>query len=369
MKTFLSIAIPVVFLGLCGLLIWYVSFRLRVLFRFKRRWPLRTGIGIAFMSSLFFMFSGSRFTSESLGNLSILAGHVFCFILILTMLLLALHAIQSRWPSLTNRWAGLSVLVLGLLITVSGALHANDFEVTEIDIPLDGLKSDVVLMHMPDIHVGHHRGKAYLAKIVAETNRHKPDMVLINGDLVDSNVALQTDALSPLSDLEAPVFFTGGNHENYVDTEEVLKRLTGYGATVLHNEVVEIRGIYLVGLDYMNPDENTFDMHPSKDKRTIKGVLRALPLKDDKPSVLMHHSPVGVGYAAEKGIDLMLSGHTHAGQVFPATLLGVAFFPFLKGLYQEQGTKLFVSQGAGTYGPRVRLGSNNEINLIRLRTK
>ena len=76
-----------------------------------------------------------------------------------------------------------------------------------------------------------------------------------------------------------------------------------------------------------------------------------------------------IWYVSEKGIDLMLSGHTHAGQMFPSTLLAPLFFSFNKGLYKEGSTKVFVSQGAGTYGPRMRLGSSNEINLIRLKVK
>jgi predicted MPP superfamily phosphohydrolase len=295
-------------------------------------------------------------------------GYLFGFFVILTLLLLALHAVQLKW-SLPRKGTALLTLVLAFSITASGALWANHFGVSKIEIPMDALKQDVAVMHIPDVHIGHHRGKDYLAKIVAETNRCKPDIVLINGDLVDSNVALLPDVLSPLSDFKAPVYFTGGNHEKYVDTERALELIKKYGVRILHNEVVDTHGIYLVGLDYMNPDEKTFDMHPSDDKRTIKNVLPTIPLKDDQPSVLMHHSPVGVQYVSAKGIDLMLSGHTHAGQMFPGTLLAPFFFPFIKGLYQEGSTKVLVSQGAGTYGPRMRLGSSNEINFIRLKVK
>jgi predicted MPP superfamily phosphohydrolase len=325
-------------------------------------------IAIVFMSSFFFMLAAARFTSALLGALSIVGGYFFCFFVILTLLLLALHAVQLKLR-LPGRWTALVTLVLALSITASGAVQANHFYVSEIEIPLDGLKKDVVVMHIPDVHIGHHRGKDYLAKIVAETNRRKPDIVLINGDLVDSDVALLPGVLSPLSDFDAPVYFTGGNHENYVDTQHALELITQYGVRILHNEIVDTHGIYLVGLDYMNPDENTFDMHPSKDKRTVKNVLQTIPLKDDQPSVLVHHSPVGVRYASAKGIELMLSGHTHAGQMFPGTLLASLVFPFTKGLYKEGSTKVFVSQGAGTFGPRIRLGSTNEINLIRLKAK
>jgi predicted MPP superfamily phosphohydrolase len=357
-----------VILGLFLGSIWYVSFRLRVLFGLTRRWPLRIAIAIGFISSLLTMFSGVRVTSALLGTLSIVGGYFFGLFVILTLLLLALHAVQLKW-SLPRKWTALLTLTLALSITASGALWANHFRVSEIEIPLDGLKRDVVLMHIPDVHIGHHRGKHYLAKIVVETNRSRPDIVLINGDLVDSNVALLPGVLSPLSDFEAPVYFTGGNHENYVDRQRALELINKYGGRILHNEVVDTHGIYLVGLDYMNPDQNTFDMHPSEDKRTIKDVLPNIPLKDDQLSVLMHHSPVGVRYVSQKGIDLMLSGHTHAGQMFPNTLLAPIFFSFNKGLYKEGSTNVFVSQGAGTYGPRIRLGSSNEINLIRLKKK
>jgi hypothetical protein len=81
---------------------------------------------------------------------------------------------------------------------------------------------------------------------------------------------------------------------------------------------------------------------------------------------LLHHSPVGVKYVEAAGIDLMLSGHTHNGQIFPFSLFAKLSFPFISGLYQQGNTKIFVSNGAGTYMIRARLGSFNEINLLRL---
>jgi predicted MPP superfamily phosphohydrolase len=186
---------------------------------------------------------------------------------------------------------------------------------------------------------------------------------------MDSDVALLPGVLSPLGDFDAPTFFVGGNHEKYVDTERALEEISRHGVRILHNEVVDTHGIYLVGLDYMNPDDETFDMHPSDDKRTIENVLPTLSLPDDKPSVLMHHSPVGTNYVAAKGVDLMVSGHTHAGQMFPGTLFAPLFFPHNSGLYRENKMKVFVSQGAGTFITRIRLGSSNEIDLIRLKAR
>ena len=101
-------------------------------------------------------------------------------------------------------------------------------------------------------------------------------------------------------------------------------------------------------------------------KLTIKEELPKISLSEELPVILMHHSPVGLEYVSRAGVTLMLSGHTHAGQVFPGTLITPFLFPVNKGLLRQGDTYFFVSQGAGTYGPRLRLGSANEINLIRL---
>jgi predicted MPP superfamily phosphohydrolase len=364
----LAVFVPLFFLGLFVASIWYVAYRLRTLFAATRRWPLRSGTGIWVFGSMTAMLSAAKSTSSAVGLLSTLGGYVFSFYVFLLLLLLITHAVQMK-RNVPRRWVSGSALALALVITVAGALWANPFGVAKTEVALDGLKQDVVVMHISDVHIGHQRGRAYLAEIVEVTNHHQPDVVLINGDLVDANAALQPGVLSPLEDFEAPVFFVGGNHDNYVDNARLLELLGKHGVRVLHNEIVEVKGIYLVGLDYMNPDENTFDMHPSEDTRTIKSVLPGLELADDKPSVLMHHSPVGAQYAAAKGIDLMVSGHTHAGQMFPGTLFAPFIFPYSEGLHQEGKMQVFVSQGAGTFGPRMRLGTSNEINLIRLRAK
>ena len=106
-----------------------------------------------------------------------------------------------------------------------------------------------------------------------------------------------------------------------------------------------------------------------EDSRTIKAVLASLHVKDGLPSVLLQHSPAGAQHAAANGIDLMIAGHTHGGQFFPGTLVAAAMFPFTHGLYHRGPLQVFVSQGAGTYMSRVRLGTSNELNLLRLRPK
>jgi len=160
---------------------------------------------------------GTQSTATAIGIMNTTGGYLFCFLVFLTILLLVLHAVQQV-ADMPKKFIVWSALVLAVVITAAGAMWANTFKINKIEIPLDGLRQDVVVMHISDVHLGPHRGEKYLSKIVAETNRHRPDMVLINGDLVDANAALLPGVLSPLADFDAPVYFVGGNHDNYVGT-------------------------------------------------------------------------------------------------------------------------------------------------------
>lgn len=365
MNHILAVGIPLVFLGLFAASIWYVSFRLRTLFGFVRRWPLRLGVAAVVTGAATSALGTAKLASPLVGTLNVFGGFVLILYAYLLLALLGLHAIQLRWKP-PPRWSGIAALVAAIAATAAGGLRAGSFSVEETEIRLPHLDHEVTLMQISDVHLGHHRGRAYLAAIVEETNRRRPDLVLITGDLLDSAAAFEPGVLDPLSQLTAPAFFVGGNHEKYVDEQRAFELVARQGVRVLRNDLVETQGLQLVGLDYLNADEDTFDLHPSDDPRTVKSVLAELPLASGAPSVLMQHSPAGAQYVAAKGIGLMISGHTHGGQVFPATLIAELVFRFSRGLHREDSTAVFVSQGAGTFVARARLGSSNEINLLRL---
>ena len=366
MKHTLSVGILFLVLGLLALSVWYVGSRLHMLFGLASRRMILMGVAVGVVSAAVAMLGVARSASPAVGVLNILGGYFFIFYFFLLLGLIVLHVVQLKWnPPLT--WSGVAVLALAFASTGAGAFWADSFVVNKTEIHLPGLKREVTVMHISDVHLGHHRGRAYLEGIVKETNRRRPDLVLITGDLIDSAAALEPGILEPLSELRAPAYFVGGNHEKYVDAQRTFELVVQQGVRVLHNEIVETHGLQLVGLDYMNADDEGFEMHPSDDQRTVKSTIADLPLRSGLPSVLMHHSPVGARYVAAKGVDLMVSGHTHAGQVFPITLFAGLVFPFDRGLRHEGDTAIFVSQGAGTFMARVRLGSSNEINLLHLK--
>ena len=366
MLVFLNIILLIAMFAFFIFSIWYTAFRLHTHFKSIHFWIMQIIVAICAIGSFVTLLITSRFSNQFVSFINNVSGYVLLFFIYLFILLAITHLIQriTNFPLL---WSGISALAIAFSITFIGAMLGLSYIVKETEVKIGNLKNEITIMQISDVHIGHHRRQEYIAKIVEETNKRNPDLVLITGDLIDAAPALLPGVLSPLSNFKAPAYFVEGNHENDVDRERALGIIAQQGVRILHNEVIETHGIQLIGLEYMKADENTFDMHPSDKRDTIKSVLAELSLKSDVPSVLMHHSPVGIQYIETAEIDLMLSGHTHAGQIFPFSLFAKLNFPFFSGMYQQGNTKVFVSNGAGTYMIRARLGSFNEINLIRLK--
>ena len=365
MSSLMPVLFALIALGLLVLLTWYTPRRLAKLLGLRRRWPayLTAGAVVAFFVTSWALVP--RSPSCALGVFATVAGVLVCLQFFLGISLLLTSALQ-RVARVSDRATLFLAVVLALVTTGMGVRNAYTLEVVEAEIPVPGLEEDVTVAHIADVHLGPHRGEAWLRRIVEEVNAGKPDFVLLNGDLIEGGVALENGALAPLGDIEAPTYFVTGNHDAHVDTERALKAITDRGVRVLRNEAVATHGLHLVGLEYMRADDRTYDPHAVNDL-TIESELPKIRIPDAKPILLMHHSPVGIEYAAKGGVSLMVSGHTHAGQVWPATWIAKIAFPYLEGLYEEDGLRVFVSQGAGTFGVPLRLGSSNQIDWLRLR--
>ncbi len=230
-----------------------------------------------------------------------------------------------------------------------------------------GLSKEVKAVHLTDIHLGHYWGRKQLEKVVRKTNELRPDVVFNTGDLFDARSRLGEDVLVPFKDIQVPHYFVEGNHDKYVGVDEITALLKNIGVQVLENEISNFNELQIVGLKHMLADNESFDMHAEEGEETIKGILSSLPIREDKPTILLHHSPDGAKYADEKKIDLLLSGHTHGGQFFPFNILaGWLFFKYNAGIYRYNGLTISVSEGIGTFFAPLRIGTNSEILLYRL---
>jgi predicted MPP superfamily phosphohydrolase len=214
------------------------------------------------------------------------------------------------------------------------------------------------------LHIGGLVDKDYVSKVVSKINSQHPDIILIGGDLIDTKLEYIQEELQILKELKSKygVYFIVGNHEYFHNLEEIITTTKKLGLIPLLNETIhindldiQISGIY----DYMGKRRDTF-----------KPDLNALNIDKSKYSILVSHQPKVIEDKEfkEDNFDMILSGHTHCGQISPFGLLVLLDQPYLCGEYDiSPRTKLLISAGAGFWGPQMRIGSNYEIHLLQIK--
>jgi predicted MPP superfamily phosphohydrolase len=245
-------------------------------------------------------------------------------------------------------------------------------QITEVPVKLARLPpalSGLSIAQITDLHVGPTIREREVRRIVEQTNALRPDVVAVTGDLVDGSVAELGPAVASLARLEARygVFFVTGNHEYYSGVESWVAELRRLGLRVLRNERVRI-GDAGASLDLAGVDDWSAGRFGGGHGWRLEDALAGR--EPDRSLVLLAHQPRGVAEAVRSGVELQVSGHTHGGQIFPFSLIVGAVYPYLAGLYRHaEGAasgQIFVSRGAGYWGPPLRLGSPPEIAKIVL---
>ncbi len=221
------------------------------------------------------------------------------------------------------------------------------------------------IVQLTDVHVGPTIGREFIEHLVARTNALEPDLIAITGDLVDGSVEDLGAFLLPLAELRARhgVFFVTGNHEYFSGADAWIAHLRSLGVTVLRNQHVTLERdghhLDIAGID--DPTGHNFAPgHGSDLPRALAGRDKA------RPVILLAHQPKGADLAAEHGVALQISGHTHGGQMFPFNFLVSLQQPFVAGLHRLGDMSIYVSTGTGYWGPPMRLGVPAEITAITL---
>jgi predicted MPP superfamily phosphohydrolase len=229
---------------------------------------------------------------------------------------------------------------------------------------LDGLRIATV----SDIHIGPLAGRAHTERIVATINRVDADLVAVVGDLVDGTVGELGEAAAPLRDLRSRYgsFFVTGNHEYYSGVEEWVVELDRLGLRVLQNtrqQIVAAGGVLDVAGVNDLAGEGGVGVAAGPDFEAALGDR-----DPNLPVVLLAHQPIQVHEAARYGVDLQLSGHTHGGQIVPFNYLVALEQPVVSGLATIDGTQVYVTNGAGFWGPPVRVGAPPQVTVVELRS-
>lgn len=271
-------------------------------------------------------------------------------IVVLTLIvfegLVALGVAEAK----TAAWLTLSI---SGAISLMGLLLAIMPFVKTISFTSESLKAPLRFVQITDVHIGS-RSKAFLEQVVAKIRTVEPEFVCITGDFIDARDVPVSD-LAALQELDCPIYFSIGNHERYEDLNEIVQRLRSLGVNVLRTASIQHReDVQVIGIDDRD------------DALQVQRELGKLQINENAFGLLMYHRPRGLEAAEQAGIDLMISGHTHNGQIFPFNLVVNRVFDQVVGMYERGKARLYVSQGTGTWGPVMRVGTRSEITLFTI---
>ena len=257
-------------------------------------------------------------------------------------------------------WIGGVLFALALTTGFYGLINAYWTRVRRLSIALPNLPETwrgrrAVLLS--DLHLGQVHGSGFCRRMTALVARLNPDIVFLPGDVFDGAKADLDRLIAPFKELSPRfgIYFSSGNHEEFGNAAEHLKAVSGAGIRVLNNERVTIDGLQIAGI----PDEE------SGDPERMKAIFDEMQMDHAQASILLNHAPVRLRIVEESGVSLLLSGHTHGGQLFPFNWITHRVFgKFVYGLNEFGALKVYTSSGAGTWGPPMRVGSQPEVVQI-----
>lgn len=356
------IVIVTIFLLIYGLLVYYVSRTgWTYLQKFHRKY-------LKWLYILVILFMSTSFIFGRLGKgvyfLQVVGSYWMMIFALLLLILPVIHITLwvLRMTKLRHhhlqKVAGIAILITLLSCAIIGSYNAYSPVVRtyQIEIKNDALAGEQLHVVMAaDLHFGLLSGINHAKRLVKEINALQPDLVLLPGDIIDDdlNIYIKRGFGNILDQIEAKygVYASLGNHDRYHGTmEDLIAALEGEHIHILYDESITI--------------DDRFTLVGRKDKTDANRAELAQLLEGidpTKPIILLDHQPVELNVASALGIDLMVSGHTHRGQVFPANFITNLIFENDWGYMQKGEMHSIVTSGYGFWGPPIRLGSRSEI--------
>ena len=262
----------------------------------------------------------------------------------------------------------LTISIGMIALIVFGYYNATNPRIKKLELNVNKAPSGTKSLHIAfasDIHLGHVIGSKSLGKIISAINSLDPDIVLFPGDLVDEELKTVIDKglgkkfrqLKP----KYGVFAVTGNHEYIGGADKAVEYLSQFGIRFLRDEMVKVADrFYVVGRE----DVSITSFYGKKRKSAPELLDGYNP---ELPVILMDHQPISLSEAEAAGVDLQVSGHTHHGQMWPLSAITKRVFKISWGYRKIGSSHFYVSSGAGSWGPRVRIGNHPEIVSIKLR--
>jgi predicted MPP superfamily phosphohydrolase len=257
----------------------------------------------------------------------------------------------------------LAAILFGIafLATIYGLINARWIRVTRVTIRLPHLPEaweGRTAALVTDLHLGPLFGAAYLRRVIKRLRALRPDVVLISGDMFDGATLGVDQLVAPWQKYSTRrgIYYVTGNHDEFAERSIFIDAVKRTGVRVLNNEKITVDGLQIVGV------HDTEAGNPTE----LRSILRQVQIDQRRPSILLAHRPVNLSVADEEGISLQLSGHTHGGQIWPWNLVvSRVYGRFGHGLSRLGKLQVYTSNGVGTWGPPLRVGTKSEIVLIQ----
>lgn len=286
----------------------------------------------------------------------LIAFTVFVFNFIIGLVLKKRYKKKRTWVSLT---------IIFMLVIISFFRCYYGLHIKQIDLHIKNLPDSLegyTITQLTDLHVDDMTSRKWLKKVVRMSNSTKPDLVVITGDLLDGNICDLDCVCEIMDSLESRegVYAIFGNHEYYSGPENLIEVGKRSRIKILKNQSIRINpDLVLIGLD-----DTTAERFEGGGPDLKNSLPDAYP--GDDIYVLLEHRPDFFPENSKYNIHLQLSGHTHAGQIFPNDILIFIYMKYVYGLFEKNGTFLYTSSGTGVWGPRMRLISRSEVVKIVL---
>lgn len=262
-----------------------------------------------------------------------------------------------------------TILIVNLftIITLIGSFNARSSKVTSYDINLKDktLNSPLNIIMVSDIHLGNLIKNSRLEELVNEINDLNPDIVLLAGDIIDSDINpfIDNNMAEEFSKIKSKygTFAALGNHDFLTKSEDkIVELLKDNSVTVLRDDKVLVNdSFYIIGRD-----DSSVDRLSGIKRKSLGEITK--DIDKSKPLIVIDHNPKDINDSLDAEIDLQVSGHTHKGQIVPGNLITNSIFEVDYGYLKKDSLNVIVSSGYGTWGPPVRIGSRSEIVKINL---
>jgi uncharacterized protein len=339
-------------------------------------WPLSglpRSVFLVFFMSLSFTFLVSNILTRFFPVAGARTFYFYAALWLGTMHFLFLAAVLSALLSLASGLSGLTLpswvtaVIFLAALAMNGWAMVQGFRVTpvhfEAALPnLPGRWIGKKAVFFADTHFGNIHREKTAAQVAALIEAEAPDLIFMGGDFFDGPPLDAPLVTEPFRSIVArtPSFFVSGNHEEYGDTVGFLRALERIGFRIINDRREVIDGLQIVGLDFVT----------TRTPEATEMVMMHLMVEDALPTIVLKHVPRNIAEVERGGGDLMLSGHTHRGQMWPFSLVTqLVYAGYDYGLKPHGTLEMYTTSGAGSWGPPQRFGTAAEIAIITLRRR